>query len=69
MPYYQLRCVTCDVVCKPVLATSPGELLYPEYGESAACPYCGQRCSCAGGRGSLLMDQLKGFHATLEVIG
>jgi hypothetical protein len=32
--YYKLRCVTCNVDFKPLRATEPGELLYPDYERS-----------------------------------
>lgn len=32
--YYQLLCEECKEEFKPLLATSPNELLYPDYEES-----------------------------------
>jgi hypothetical protein len=32
--YYELYCVTCSKALKSVLATCPGELLYPNYDEA-----------------------------------
>ena len=32
--YYQLRCATCDELHKPLCATTPTELLAPDYEDS-----------------------------------
>lgn len=39
MTYYQLRCETCQETHLPLMATEPGELLYPDYDRT--CPCCG----------------------------
>jgi hypothetical protein len=31
--YYRLDCITCKETFKPIVATNPAELLYPDYDE------------------------------------
>jgi hypothetical protein len=48
--YYQLVCKTCDEIFKPMLATSPDELLYPDYEATAE------------EAGTMNADSLRSFH-------
>lgn len=50
--YYQLHCATCDELFKPLVATSPEELLHPDYDNPDSGGY----------NLELLMESLQTFH-------
>jgi hypothetical protein len=50
MTYYMLKCQTCKIAFRPLLASSPDELLFPDYDEV--------RDTC----GNMNADNLERFH-------
>jgi hypothetical protein len=60
--YYQLRCETCKETHTPLLATQPGELLYPDYYRT--CDHCGETTRYDGAHTGLtmLLEGLESFH-------
>ncbi len=53
--YYQLRCSTCDELFKPLCATTPDELLHPDYDDPDSGGYYNLES---------LMESLRLFHDT-----